>query len=378
MIRDWVELNMTPGVGPRAAAKLLERFGSAEAVYSATRTELETLRLAPDAVDTIIGRNLRSDAEAEIAAVRNLGGDILLLDDGVYPSSLREIYDPPLVLYVKGAWSECLDQPCIGVVGSRKASTYGQNAALMLARDLAQRGITVVSGFARGIDAAAHRGALEANGRTVAVLGTGIDEVYPRDHKKLAEEILANGGALVSQFPLGTPPVSENFPYRNRIISGLSLGVVVVEAAENSGSLITARLAIEQNREVFAVPGNITSRNSFGTNYLIKGAGAKLVQQWQDIAAEMPPQLAAKLLPPPFTEARAEPSLTKKLALVPEGLSQTETAVFRLLTADSPVHVDSLVDKSKLPITELTAALLALEMRELVRALPGRCFVRRI
>ncbi len=379
MIRDWVELNMTPGIGPRAAAKLLERFGSAEAVYSATRTELEQLRLAPEAVDTIIGRNLRFTAEAEISAVRKLGGDILLLDDGVYPSSLREIYDPPIVLYVKGAWSECLDQPCIGVVGSRKASTYGQNAAMMLARDLAQHGMTVVSGFARGIDAAAHRGALEAGGRTVAVLGTGIDEVYPRDHKKLAEEILATGGALVSQFPLGTPPVSENFPYRNRIISGLSLGVVVVEAAENSGSLITARLAIEQNREVFAVPGNITSRNSFGTNYLIKGAGAKLVQQWQDVAAEMPPQLAAKLLPPPFTETSARTaSLTDRLALMPEGLSQTETSVFRLLTPDSPAHVDWLVDKSKLSISELTEALLALEMRELVRALPGRCFVRRI
>jgi DNA processing protein len=378
MIRDWVELNMTPGIGPRAAAKLLERFGSAEAVFSATRTELEQLRLAPEAVDTIISRKLRFTAEAEIAAVRKLGGDVLLLDDGVYPSSLREIYDPPIVLYVKGAWSECLDQPCIGVVGSRRCSTYGQNSALMLARDLAQRGLTVVSGFARGIDAAAHRGALEAGGRTVAVLGTGIDELYPRDHKKLAEEILAAGGALVSQFPLGTPPVSENFPYRNRIISGLSLGVVVVEAAENSGSLITARLAMEQNREVFAVPGNITSRNSFGTNYLIKGAGAKLVQQWQDIAAEMPPQLAAKLLPPPFSEKRTQQSLADRLVLVPEGLSQTEASVFRLLNPDSPAHVDWLVDKSKLPISELTAALLALEMRELVRALPGRSFVRKL
>ncbi|MCA1578780.1 MAG: DNA-processing protein DprA [Acidobacteria bacterium] len=378
MIRDWVELNMTPGIGPRAAAKLLERFGSAEAVFSATRTELEQLRLAPEAIDTIIGRKLRFTAEAEIAAVRKLGGDVLLLDDGVYPSSLREIYDPPIVLYVKGAWSECLDQPCIGVVGSRRCSTYGQNAALMLARDLAQRGMTVVSGFARGIDAAAHRGALEAGGRTVAVLGTGIDELYPRDHKKLAEEIMAQGGALVSQFPLGTPPVSENFPYRNRIISGLSLGVVVVEAAENSGSLITARLAMEQNREVFAVPGNITSRNSFGTNYLIKGAGAKLVQQWQDIATEMPPQLAAKLLPPPVSEKRAQQSLADRLVLVPEGLSQTEASVFRLLSPDSPAHVDWLVDKSKLPIPELTAALLALEMREIVRALPGRCFVRKL
>ena len=378
MIRDWVELNMTPGIGPRAAAKLLERFGSAEAVFNATRTELEQLRLAPEAVDTIIARKLRFTAEAEIAAVKKLGGDVLLLDDGVYPSSLREIYDPPIVLYVKGAWSECLDQPCIGVVGSRRCSTYGQNSALMLARDLAQRGITVVSGFARGIDAAAHRGSLEASGRTIAVLGTGIDEVYPRDHKKLAEEILAKGGALVSQFPLGTPPASENFPYRNRIISGLSLGVVVVEAAENSGSLITARLAMEQNREVFAVPGNITSRNSFGTNYLIKGAGAKLVQQWQDIATEMPPQLAAKLLPPPFSEKRTQSSLAERLVLVPEGLSQTEASVFRLLSPDDPAHVDWLVDKSKLAISDLTAALLALEMRELVRALPGRCFVRKL
>jgi DNA processing protein len=378
MIRDWVELNMTPGIGPRAAAKLLERFGSAEAVYSATRSELEQLRLIPEAVDTIIARDLQAAAEAEIKAVRKLGGDILLLDDGVYPSSLREIYDPPIVIYVKGSWSECLDQPCIAVVGSRRCSTYGQNSALMIARDLAQRGVTVISGFARGIDAAAHRGALEAGGRTVAVLGTGIDECYPRDNKKLAADILDKGGALVTQFPLGTPPVSENFPYRNRIISGLSLGVVVVEASENSGSLITARLAMEQNREVFAIPGNITSRNSFGTNYLIKGAGAKLVQQWQDIATELPPQIAATLLPPPFGEKRKEKSLADRLSFVPEGLSRSESSVFRLLTPDAPSHIDTLIDQSRLPISELNSALLSLEMRELVRALPGKCFVRKL
>jgi DNA processing protein len=247
----------------------------------------------------------------------------------------------------------------------------------MLSRDLAQRGVTVISGFARGIDAAAHRGALEGSGRTVAVLGTGIDEAYPRDHKKLAVEILDRGGALVSQFPLGTPPIPENFPYRNRIISGLSLGVVVVEASEYSGSLITARLAMEQNREVFAVPGNITSRNSFGTNYLIKGAGAKLVQQWQDIATELPPQIAARLLPPPFDEKKGN-SLADKLSFVPDGLSRCETSVFRLLTPDSPVHIDVLVDKSRLGMSDLTAALLSLEMRELIRALPGRCFVRKL
>lgn len=377
-MREWVALNMTPGIGPRAAAKLLERFGSAAAVYRATRAELEKVRLLPEAVDSIIARDVDDRAAAEIENVRKLGGDILVLDDGVYPSLLREIYDPPVTLYVKGAWSECLEQPCVAIVGSRRCSTYGQNAASMLARDLAQRGVTIVSGFARGIDAAAHRGAIEAGGRTVAVIGTGLDEVYPRDHKRLGEEILNAGGAIVSQFPLTTPPVSENFPYRNRIISGLSLGVIVVEAAESSGSLITARLAIEQNREVFAVPGNITSRNSFGTNYLIKGAGAKLVQQWQDVAAELPPQIAASLLPPPLGEKKKEKSLADQLALVPQGLTGFEQSVFKLLSADDPAHIDALVDQSRLGISDLTAALLTLEMRDLVRALPGKCFVRKM
>ena len=377
-MRDWVALNMTPGIGPRAAAKLLERFGSAEAVYAATRAELSQLRVLPEAIDSIIAKDLHQKAEVEIQRIRALGDDILVLDDGVYPSLLREIYDPPIVLYVKGAWSKCLDQPCVALVGSRRCSTYGQNAALMLSRDLAQRGVTIVSGFARGIDAAAHRGALEAGGRTIAVLGTGIDECYPRDHRKLGQEILEQGGAMVSQFPLGTPPVSENFPYRNRIISGLSLGVVIVEAAENSGSLITARLAIEQNREVWAVPGNITSRNSFGTNYLIKGAGAKLVQQWQDIATELPPQIAAKLLPPPFGDRKKERALADQLAFVPQNLSGSERTVLKLLSPDNPAHIDALLDKTKLSISDLTAALLALEINELIRQLPGRCFVRKL
>lgn len=369
---------MTPGIGPRAAAKLLERFGSAEGVYNATRAELEKVRLLPEAVDSIVARDRHELAEAELVNVRKHDGEILILDDGVYPPLLREIYDPPVALYVKGAWSESLDQPCVAIVGSRRCSTYGQNAATMLARDLAQRGVTIVSGFARGIDAAAHRGAIEGGGRTVAVLGTGLDQIYPRDHKKLADGILEAGGAMVTQFPLATPPMSENFPYRNRIISGLSLGVVVVEAAENSGSLITARLAIEQNREVFAVPGNITSRNSFGTNYLIKGAGAKLVQQWQDIAAELPPQIAAKLLPPPLSDKKKEKSMADQLAMVPQGLSNYEQSVFRLLSHDNPAHIDALVDQSRISIPDLTAALLTLEMRDLVRALPGKCFVRKM
>ena len=377
MIRDWVALNMTIGIGPRAAVKLLERFGSAEAVFGASRAEIEQVRLLPEAVDSLIAKEMHIRAEAEIEEVRKLGGDILLLDDGVYPSLLREIYDPPIVLYVKGQWSECLDQPCIAVVGSRKCSTYGQNSALMLARELAQRGVTIISGLARGIDAMAHRGALEAGGRTVAVMGTGIDEVYPRDHRKLAQQILDGGGALVTQFPLGTPPVSENFPYRNRVISGLSLGVLVIEAAENSGSLITARLAMEQNREVFAVPGNITSRTSFGTNYLIKGAGAKLVQQWQDVASELPPQIAARLLPPPVGRKK-EQGLVNQLALTPQDLSEAERTVFKLLSPDNPAHIDALVETSKLSVSQITGTLLTLEMRELVRALPGKCFVRKM
>jgi DNA processing protein len=376
-MKDWVALNMTPGVGPRVTARLLEHFGSAEAIFDAPRRQLALLRLTADAIESIATRGLHERAEQEIEKVRKLGGDILVLDDGVYPALLRETYDPPVTLYVKGSWAECLEAPCVAMVGSRRCSTYGQNAALMLSRELAQRGITIVSGLARGIDAAAHRGALEAGGRTVGVMGTGLDQIYPRDHKKLADEILNQKGALVTQFPLGTPPVSENFPYRNRVISGLSLGVVVIEAAENSGSLITARLAMEQNREVFAVPGNITSRNSFGTNYLIKGAGAKLVQQWQDVAGELPAEIAAQLLPPPSKKKR-KGALVDQLQLTPADLNETERAIFKLLTTDTPKQIDTLAETTKLSITQLTSALLTLEMRELIRALPGKCFVRKM
>jgi DNA processing protein len=377
-MKDWIALNMTPGVGPRVTARLLEHFGSAEAIFDAPRRELALLRLTPEAIESIATRELFERAECEIENVRKIGGDIIVLDDGVYPTLLRETYDPPVVLYVRGAWAECLERPCVAIVGSRRCSTYGQNAALMLSRELAQRGVTIISGMARGIDAAAHRGALEAGGKTVAVMGTGLDQFYPRDHSKLALEILENGGGLVTQFPLRTPPVSENFPYRNRVISGLSLGVVVIEAAENSGSLITARLAMEQNREVFAVPGNITSRNSFGTNYLIKGAGAKLVQQWQDVAGELPAEIAARLLPPPSRKRSKKGELVDQLQLTPSDLSQHERAIFKLLSTDAPQQIDALADATKLSITQLTSALLALEMRELIRALPGKSFVRKL
>lgn len=369
---------MTPGIGPRAATKLLERFGSAESVFRARRPELESLRLRPEAIESIMARDKHEIAATEAARVRELGGDVIILDDGIYPPLLREIPDPPVTLYVRGAWEACLEQPCIAIVGSRRCSTYGMNTANMLSRDLASRGVTVVSGLARGIDAAAHRGALEGKGRTVAVMGTGLDDVYPKEHWKLVNEILEGGGAIISEFPLGTPPAPQNFPYRNRVISGLSLGAVLIEAAENSGSLITARLAMEQNREVFAVPGNITSRNSFGTNYLIKGAGAKLVQQWQDVVSELPADIAARMLPPETKKQRDASAPSAQQELVPTDLSLDESSVWKLLTADQPLHIDELAEQTGLNITKLTSALLGLEMRDLIRQLPGKSFIRKL
>jgi DNA processing protein len=376
-MREWISLNMTPGVGPRKATQLLEKFGSAENVFHATRGELESLRLRAETVESILKREFHARAAAELERVKEIGGDVLILDDGSYPYLLREIADPPITLYVKGDWQACFDAPCVGVIGSRKCSTYGENASRMLARDLAENGICVVSGLARGIDTAAHRGALLAKGRTIAVLGTGIDNVYPRENKKLTEEILATGGALVSQFPLETPPLKDNFPYRNRIISGLSYGVLLVEASERSGSLITARLAMEQNREVMAVPGNITSRNSFGTNYLIK-SGAKLVQQWQDVAAELPPEISARLLPPKLDEKAAAETASPQTELAPADLSENERRLWARLSPDEPKHIDALLAESALSFGDLNNSLVGLDLKDLIRALPGNFYARKI
>jgi DNA processing protein len=375
-MKDWIALNMTPGVGPRLATKLLERFGSAGAVFHARRSELESLRVSPVTIESIIKREFDEKATAELELVKEIGGDVLILDDGSYPALLREIDDPPPVLYVKGDWQACFDQPCVGVIGSRMCSTYGENASEMLSRDLASRGITVVSGLARGIDTAAHRGSIRGQGRTVAVMGTGIDNVYPKENRKIADEIVDSGGCLVTQFPLGTPPIKENFPYRNRIISGLSYGVLIVEASERSGSLITARLAAEQNREVMAVPGNITSGNSFGTNYLIK-SGAKLVQQWQDVVAELPSEVSAAILPPKVDSDAADRK-NRSETPVPADLSVNERTVWGLLKPDESTHIDSLLESSGLSFGDLNNALVSLDIRDLIRVLPGKNYARRV
>ncbi len=363
---------MTPGVGPRKATQLLERFGSAENVFHALRSELEGLRLNPETIQSILKKEFHEKADQELGAVKSLGGDVLILDDGSYPALLREIPDPPITLYVRGNWQECFELPCVGIVGSRRCSTYGRNSARMLGRDLAENGVCVVSGFARGIDSSAHKGAIEARGKTIAVFGTGIDGVYPKENAALAREILESGGSIVSQFPLGTPPLRENFPYRNRIISGLSLGILVVEASERSGSLITARLATEQGRDVYAVPGNITSKTSFGSNYLIK-SGAKLVQQWQDVVSEFPSEIAAELLPPK-TDSKTKPDLKSSM---PKGLSKIETQVFKLLTSDTNQHIDVLLEKSGLSFGEINSAIVALDLRDLILTLPGNNYARK-
>lgn len=371
-MQSWIALNLTPGIGPRAATVLLERFGSPDAIFQATRGELEALRLRPESIDSIIAGSLLQTAAEEMDRVRELGGDILTLDDGGYPLLLREIADPPPVLYVKGNWAACFDSPSVGVVGARMCSTYGENASEMISRDLASRGLAIVSGLARGIDSAAHRGAMKGGGLTVAVMGTGLDRVYPKENERLAREIIESGGCLITQFPLGTPPLKDNFPYRNRVISGLSYAVLIVEASHRSGSLITARLAAEQGREVMAVPGNITSGNSFGTNYLIK-SGAKLVQQWQDVVAELPPEIGASILPPPVANSVRETRATEP----PAGLTENERRIWDILTPDDPTHIDVLSETSELSFGELNSALVSLDIRDLIRVLPGKHYTRR-
>src|SRR5262245_8448361 len=368
-LADWIALNMVRGMGPRTANQLLKRFGSPAQIFVASRLSLETAGLSPETIRELHDSEILSKAGAEIERLEELGVEVVTIEDEHYPSLLREIHDPPIALYLRGNLQKASSQPCLAVVGSRRASTYGINAAISISRELAEHGFTIVSGMARGIDAAAHRGALEGGGMTIAVVGTGLESTYPREHKNLEDEIIANG-AVISEFPLGTPPLPQNFPYRNRVLSGLSLGVLIVEAAEHSGSLITARLAGEQGREVFAVPGNITSQTSFGPNYLIKD-GAKLVQHWRDVVEEMPrairegilgaKQTAVTDIQPAFDEVQ---------------LSDGEQKILELLTAHAPAHIDQLMISSQLNASDLMMALLGLEMKDRIRQLPGKCFIR--
>jgi DNA processing protein len=352
------------GVGSVTYKKLIGRFGSAEAVFGASKRDLTATEGLSDARASAITSFRDWEAvQQEVRRAEDEGVGIISLEDDRYPARLKEIYDAPPVLYVKGSL-EAADSLAVAVVGSRNSTRYGTICAESIARGLAQRGITVVSGMARGIDSGAHVGALRGPGRTIAVLGSGIDVIYPAENRALYQEIVEHG-AVITELPMGAEPETGNFPKRNRIISGLCLGVVIVEASVTSGALITAKLALDQNREVFAVPGNITSMRSRGTHALIQ-QGARLVESAEDVIAELAHLLARD---PHWSGAGQE-----KRADPYEGLSEKEAAVLRLIE-NGPVYVDTIIEEGGLKSDEVLAILLDLEMKRLVRQIGGGQYV---
>ncbi|MBI2370935.1 MAG: DNA-protecting protein DprA [Deltaproteobacteria bacterium] len=359
---DWLTLGGVPGLGPVLCRRLLEQFGHPRAILTADLTALCAVPGVSSALAQALRAGSGKNLDAEVAQLQKAGLTLVPWTDPTYPRGLRVIPDPPPFLYVRGALMP-EDWRAVAMVGSREASSYGLAAAERLAAELALRGITVVSGLARGIDAAAHRGALAVGGRTLAVLGCGLDRVYPAAHQDLAEAVRAQG-ALLGEFPPGTPPLPEHFPVRNRLISGLALGVIVVEAAERSGSLITARAALDQGREVFAVPGPITSATSHGTHWLLK-QGAKLVEGVTDILEELTGVLGE--LPAPREDGRAEPGEA--------GGTPAEGAVLAVLGTD-PTPIDLIVRGSGLSPAVASGALLQLELKGRVRQLSGKRFLK--
>ena len=343
-------------------------MGSPEAIFNASLTELESHRLPAAVAQMIHTRQLMNAVAQELIPAQAAGIRLLTWDEPEYPQRLREIYDPPPLLYVRGN-IELLNRHLISIVGSRRPTPYGNRMAEKLARDLADRGLVIVSGLARGIDSCAHKGALSTpTGATIGVLGCGIDVVYPKENKKIFAE-MEKRGAIISEFAMGTFPGPQNFPIRNRIISGMSVGVVVVEGAQYSGSLITARLAMEFGREVYGVPGNATQPTSFGPNQLIK-QGAKLVTSWEDVIEEPPTPIRAELLP--VETASSE----ERALLVEKDLAPAEGTLYHLLGPDEARHVDDLVELSGLTSSEVLAALFDLELKGVVRQLPGKQFLK--
>jgi DNA processing protein len=366
-------LALTPGLGPKRIVDAIGQLHAPEQIFTCTLTELEGLRFPANAAQFIFDGKARRAAEDEWGKIVQQGASIVTLACAEYPERLREIYDPPPVLWVRGA-VDLLTRPSIAVVGTRHPSPYGAGVAEMLSRDLAARRLTIVSGMARGIDTCAHKGALVARTATIAVWGTGIDVVYPKENKRLADEIVATGGTIVSEVPTGTFPAPQNFPRRNRIISGLSIGVLVVEASENSGTRVTARCAAEQDRDLYAVPGNVTARNSWTPNTLIK-QGAKLVASWEDVWEDLPSQVRLQLEQESGDESK--PELTA--SLLPDPLLRPEEAiVLQAMHADESLQIDEILEKLETQLTssEVFTALFELEMSGRIRCLPGKNYVR--
>ena len=365
---SWLALSLTPGLAARLCSRVLRQFGSPDAVFRASLSELEACHLPGEAAQAVIKKTAFPRAEKELAAVRKIAGCSLLnWTEPEYPQALLQIYDPPVFLYVRGD-PQVLNLPSISIVGTRKPTLYGTQMALRLGRELAARGLVVASGMARGIDAIGHQGAMEAHGRAIGVLGTGIDVCYPKENKKLYEEVLERG-AIISEFPLRTHPAPENFPVRNRIVAGMPLGVVVVEGAQYSGSLITARLAMEFGREVFGVPGNVTQPVSFAPNQLIK-QGAKLVTCGEDVIEELPTPVRAALV------QAEQPETEQRNLLAAAALNTVEKRLYELLSAEQPVPIDDIVERSGLNSSEVLATLFNLEMKGIIRQLPGKQFCK--
>ncbi len=391
-----IHLNMIQGVGLKTVEVLRDAFGSAVRALQATSEELEKIeRLSPTMRDLLRRKPVQYPIERELELIHAYGCQVVTLYDDAYPPLLKEIDTPPLVLYIRGQLTS-EDALSISLVGSRDAKDYGRKVGYRLSFQLAQRGLTVVSGLAKGIDTSAHRGALEAGGRTIAVMGSGLSYIYPATNSTLAEKIEASG-ALISEFPMEVKPKPRNFPRRNRIISGLTLGTVVVEASNRSGALITARLAGEQGREVFAVPGEIFSELSTGTHKLINN-GAKLINTVDDLLNELPPYVlnhiqsesltASVPNTDPSQEPHVEKSDTKSEAVqppreVPQPVQSTpppdltpdEKTVFDAIETPAS-HIDTIVRTTQLPIGQVSSVLLMLELKGIVQQLPGKQFTK--
>ncbi len=370
---EWIALTLTPGLGPTKSRKLVAHFGSAPAVFHASLTELESTGIQAVSAQSIATGKSAELAREEIARAADAGVTVISMDDAAYAPRLKEIYDPPLVLYVRGN-VELLTTPGIAMVGTRHPTPYGSGMAERLATDLASQGLVIISGMARGVDTASHRGAIAAKGKTIAVFGTGVDVIYPKENSRLSEQILALNGALISEFSMGTFAAPQNFPIRNRILSGMSIGVLVVEAAEYSGTRITARLALEQNRDVFAVPGNVTNKNSWGPNTLIK-QGAKLVATWEDVWEDLPAEVRLALSP---TVTAESPNSSSASLFPDEGLPPHERKILSRLKADEATHIDEIVEEleAELSSSEIFAALFELELNGKIRQMPGKNFVK--
>ncbi|MBH0202429.1 MAG: DNA-protecting protein DprA [Nitrospira sp.] len=367
-LTSWLTLQAVDGVGDRTLLKLIHAFGTPEAVLSATVADLISVGCSPELAESVRRgpeASIRRRVDGQVKTVERLKIQTITLFDRSYPARLKAISDPPPLLYVSGSVLP-RDEVAVAIVGGRRSTPSGRLITEEIAKDLAGWGVTIVSGLARGIDAAAHRGALTGKGRTIAVLGCGIDRTYPPEHQALRRNIESHG-AVISELPIGAAPQSHHFPRRNRIISGLSLGVLVGEAATDSGSLITAKLALEQGRDVFAVPGSVKEEACRGSNRLIK-EGAKLIEEAHDILDEILPQVDAR--------QRAGLQLDHAVMEVPVSLGKEETLVYDALSYEAR-SIDAVIERTGLSVAKVSATLLSLELNGRIRQLPGQQYIRR-